>query len=41
LNIGIFAPISVQEMVYLKALQKYHPNGCFCVGKPSVKKCIW
>jgi len=40
LNIGIFAPISVQEMVYLKAVQKNHPNGSFCVGKPSIKKRI-
>ena len=28
---NIFVPIPVQEMVYLKAMQKIPPNGRFCV----------
>jgi len=28
---NIFASIFVQGMVYLKAIQKNHPNGSFCV----------
>jgi len=27
LTFNIFVPIPVQEMVYLKAMQKYHLNG--------------
>jgi len=29
---NVFVPIFVQEVVYLKAIQKNHPNGRFCVG---------
>jgi len=29
---NIFVSIPVQEMVYLKAIQKNHPNGRFSVG---------
>jgi len=34
---NIFFPIPVQEMVYLKAMQKNHPNGRFCVGNHRSK----
>jgi len=34
---NIFVPILVQEMVYLKAIQKSHPNGRFCVGNHRSK----
>jgi len=33
----MFAPITVQEMVYSKGIQKKHANGRFSVGKPSIK----
>jgi len=39
-----FVPILVQEMVYLKAIQKNHPNGRFCVGNcrsKNVSEKIW
>jgi len=32
LAFSIFVPIPVQEMVYLKAIQKNYPNGRFYVG---------
>ena len=34
---NIFVLISVQEMVYLRAIQKYHHNERFCVGKHRSK----
>jgi len=34
---NIFVPIPVQEMVYLMATQKNHPNGHFCAGKHRSK----
>jgi len=34
---NIFVLIPVQEMVYLKVIQKNHPNGRFCVGNHRSK----
>jgi len=34
---NIFVPIPVQEMIYLKAIQKNHPNGHFWVGNHRSK----
>jgi len=34
---NIFVPIPVLEMVYLRAIQKYHHNERFCVGKHRSK----
>jgi len=34
---NIFVPIPVQEMMCLKAIQKNHPNGHFCVGNHRSK----
>jgi len=35
--ICIFIPIHVQEMAYLNAIQKNHPNRHFCVGNHRSK----
>ena len=37
LAFNIFVPNPVQEMVYLKAVQKNYPNGRFCVGNHRSK----
>jgi len=34
---NIFVLISVQGMVYLKVIQKNHPNGRFCIGNHRSK----
>jgi len=37
LAFNIFVPMPVQEMVYLKAIQKNYPNGRSCVGNHRSK----
>jgi len=37
----IFVPIPVEEMLYLKDINKNHPNGLFRCREPSIKKRIW
>ena len=37
LAFNIFVPIPVQEMVYLKAIEKNYLNGRFCVGNHRSK----
>jgi len=37
---NVYVPIPVQEMVYLKTVQKNHPNGHFCVGNHRSKNGI-